>query len=236
MRKVSIIIPVYNEERTIVKVISSVNKLKIGNASKEIIVVDDFSTDNTRSILKKIKNKSIKVFYHTKNMGKGAAIRTALAHSTGNIIAIQDADLEYDPQNIAKLTKLVISNDADVVYGTRFANINLVLFGKNKTPLPLHLIGNKALTFLTNILYFNSITDMETGCKIFKKTIIKGMKLKAKRFDFEPEITAKILKRGYKIMEVPIVFKPRGFEEGKKITWRDGIKAAYFLLKYRFFD
>ncbi len=236
MQKISIIIPVYNEERTIAKVIDRVNKLKIHNVSKEIVVVDDYSTDKTRSILKKIKIKSIKVLYHTKNMGKGAAIRTALEHATGDIIAIQDADLEYDPQNIAKLSKLIISSDEDVVYGTRFSSTKLVLFGKNKTPFPLHLIGNRGLTFITNLLYFNSITDMETGCKIFKKKVVKGMKLKARRFDFEPEITAKIIKQGYKIKEVPIVFKPRSFEEGKKITWRDGIKAAYYLLKYRFFD
>ena len=236
MQKLSIIIPVYNEKNTILKVISNVKKLKIKNITKEIILVDDCSTDGTKDFLKKFNDKIIKIFYHTKNMGKGASIRTALQHSTGNIIVIQDADLEYDTKNIIKLIKPILNDSSDVVYGPRFVGKKLVLFGKNKTLLPLHLIGNRLLTFLTNILYFNSITDMETGCKIFKKSVIEGMKLRANRFDFEPEITAKILKRGYKIKEIPINFNPRTFKEGKKITWRDGIMAAYYLLKYRFFD
>ena len=169
-------------------------------------------------------------------MGKGAAIRTALEHSTGDIISIQDADFEYDPQNIVKLIKPILDGTSNVVYGSRFLGKKLVLFGKEKTKLPLHWIGNRGLTFLTNLLYFNSITDMETCCKVFKKNVIKNIKLNARRFDFEPEITAKILKSGYKIKEIPVDFKPRTFEEGKKITWRDGIKAAYYLLKYRFMN
>ena len=236
MTKLSVIIPVYNEENTISKVITGVNKIKIKDIPIEIIIVDDSSVDNTKAILKRIKDKSIKVVYHKKNLGKGAAIRTALKHSTGDVIAIQDADMEYDPNNIAKLIKPILNGSADVVYGPRFDNTKLVLFGKNKTILPLHLIGNRCLTFLTNILYFNSITDMETGCKVFRNKILNNIKLKATRFDFEPEITAKILKKGYKIKEIPIDFKPRTFNEGKKITWKDGIKAAYYLIKYRFFD
>ena len=236
MVKLSVVIPVYNEEKTILKVISEVKKIKIGNVAKELIIVDDFSTDKTRDILRRVNGKNIKIYYHSKNMGKGAAIRTALKHCSGGIIAIQDADLEYNPKNIARLIKPILNGTSDVVYGPRFAGTKLVLFGKNKTPLPLHLIGNRGLTLLTNILYFNSITDMETGCKIFKRSVIDNIELKASRFDFEPEITAKILKKGYKIKEIPIGFRPRTIEEGKKITWRDGIKAAYYLLKYRFFD
>lgn len=236
MPKLTIIIPVYNEERTILKVIEAVKRVEINNVEKEIIVVDDFSTDKTRNILKKIKDKTIKIFYHNKNMGKGAAIRTSLENATGDIISIQDADLEYNPQNIVKLIKPILDGSSDVVYGSRFLGKRLVLFGKEKTKLPLHWIGNRGLTLLTNLLYFNSITDMETGCKVFKKVVIKNIKLRARRFDFEPEITAKILKNGYKIKELPIEFNPRSFEEGKKITWRDGIKAAYYLLKYRFMD
>jgi len=236
MAKLSIIIPVYNEEKTILKVIGAVKKIKLGNIPNEIIIVDDSSTDKTRSILKKIKDNTIKIFYHEKNMGKGAAIRTALGHASGDIISIQDADLEYDPQNIARLARLILDGSSDVVYGSRFLGRKLKLFGKGKTPLPLHWIGNRGLTFITNMIYLNSITDMETGCKIFRKDVIKGINLKGNRFDFEPEITAKILKKGYKIKEVPIDFNPRTFNEGKKITWVDGLKAAYYLIKYRFSD
>lgn len=235
MAKLSILIPVYNEEKTILKVIDKVKRVKIDDIEKEIIIVDDFSRDNTRDILKKIKDKSIKVFYHNQNMGKGTAIRTALAHSTGGIISIQDADLEYDPKDIAKLVKPILDGSSDVVYGSRLLDKRLVLFGKEKTPLPLHWIGNRLLTLLTNILYFCKITDMETGYKVFKRKVIGGIRLKATRFDFEPEITAKILRKGCKITEIPIGFKPRTAKEGKKITWVDGIKAAYYLFKYRFF-
>lgn len=238
--KLSILIPVYNEEETILKVIDEVNKVKIDNVEKEIIVVDDCSTDKTRGILKKVKDdvkhKSLKIFYHSKNMGKGSAIRTALKNSTGDIISIQDADLEYEPKNIIKLIKPILEGKSDVVYGSRFLGKNLFLFGRKKTPLPSHWIGNKFLTLFTNLLYSGSITDMETGCKVFRKDVIGKISLKATRFDIEPEITAKILKKGCKIKEIPIDFNPRTFREGKKITWIDGIKAAYYLLKYRFVD
>ena len=236
MPKLSIIIPVYNEKNTILKVIKKVKNIKTRNIKKELIVVDDFSTDNTRDILKRLNDKTVKVLYHKKNMGKGAAIRTAIAHSTGDIIAIQDADLEYEPANIVKLLQPILNGNADVVYGSRFLGKKLSLFGSGKTMYPHHWIGNRGLTLITNILYFTSITDMETGYKVFKREVIKNINLKANRFDFEPEITAKILKKGYKIKEVPIDFTPRSFKEGKKITWKDGLKAAYYLLKYRFFD
>ena len=235
MEKVSIIIPAYNEEKTILEVIKEVKSVKL-DIEKEVIVVDDFSRDRTKELLKKIRDSSIKVFYHQQNMGKGAAIRTGLKHATGTIVSIQDADLEYDPQNLAKLVKPILEGKADVVYGSRFLGRKMTLFGKNRTVLPSHWIGNKGLTFLTNILYFDSITDMETGCKVFRKKVLDGITLKSRRFDFEPEMTAKILKKGYKIKELPIDFNPRTFEEGKKITWRDGIKAVYYLLKYRFLD
>jgi len=233
MEKLSIIIPVYNEEKTVLKVIQGVKKVRIKGAEKEIIVVDDCSTDSTRDILKKINDKSIKILYHKKNSGKGAAIRTALEHCKGSIISIQDADSEYDPRNILGLIRPILNKQYDVVYGSRFLGRKMILFGRNKTVLPMHWIGNRCLTFLTNLLYFNGITDMETGCKVFKKEVVEGIKLKSKRFDFEPEITAKILKRGYKIKELPIHFNPRTHSEGKKITWKDGIKAAYYLFKYR---
>ncbi len=224
----SIIMPAYNEEKTITQVINRVVKVSLKNIKKELIIVDDFSKDKTRQILSKIKNKDIKIFYHIKNMGKGSAIRTALKHATGDIILIQDADLEYDPQEYPKLLEPILKGKK-VVYGTRLSCIR-----EHHTNMYwLHFFGNWLLTTTTNILYGSRLTDMETGYKVFRKDVVKNMKLKSKRFDFEPEITAKILKRGYKIHEVPILFKGRKFDEGKKITWRDGIKALFYLIKYR---
>ena len=232
MIKLSVIIPVYNEEKTIKRVIDKVKMVQLKNIVKELVVVDDSSTDNTKDILKELKDKSMKVFYHQKNMGKGAAIRTGIKNSTGDIIIIQDADLEYNPDQYSKLLKLITENKAKVVYGSRLEAIR-----KNvKNMYKLHYIGNLFLTLITNLLYGAKITDMETGYKIFRREVIKGINLNAKRFDFEPEITAKILKKGYKIHEVSINFVGRKFEEGKKITWIDGIKAVYYLVKYRFFD
>ena len=230
--KLSIIIPVYNEEKTISRVIGRVKNAKLGNIKKEVIVVDDFSTDGTRKALSKLKNKGIKIFFHEKNKGKGAAIRTALKHAAGDIMLIQDADLEYDPKEYKKLLNPIIKGKAKVVYGSRSESIRKNLEKMYK----LHYFGNLFLTLATNLLYGAIITDMETGYKVFRKEVISNIKLKSKRFDFEPEITAKILKKGYRIEEVPIDFMGRKFSEGKKITWKDGIKALYYLLKYRFVD
>ena len=232
MLKLSVIIPVYNEDKTIKKTIAKVKKVQLKNIQKEIIIVDDYSSDNTRSILKDFSNKSLKILFHKKNMGKGAAIRTGLKKATGDIILIQDADLEYDPRYYGKLLEPIAKKRADVVYGSRVASII-----KNiKNMYKLHYIGNLFLTSMTNLLYGVKITDMETGYKVFRRDVIKDMNLRAKRFDFEPEITAKILKKGYKIVEVPISFVGRKFDEGKKITWKDGVKAMYYLIKYRFVD
>lgn len=224
--------PVYNEEKTILKIIDKVKKANTKSLVKEIIIVDDFSTDSTRKILSKLKDKRIKIFFHQKNQGKGAAIRTALNHVTGDIILIQDADLEYDPQEYTKLLTPLLENKTKVVYGTRIEVIKKNL----KKMYKLHYFGNMFLTSMTNILYGAKISDMETCYKVFKKEVIKNMRLRAKRFDFEPEITAKILKKGYRIKEVPINFMGRQFKEGKKITWKDGIKALLYLIKYRFVD
>jgi glycosyltransferase involved in cell wall biosynthesis len=225
--KLSIIIPVYNEEKSILEVINKVKKVNI-SITKEIIIVDDFSTDNTKNILNKLNN--LKIFFHQKNRGKGSAIRTALKHATGDIILIQDADLEYDPQEYQKLLTPILENRTKVVYGSRSNAIKKNL----KKMYKLHYLGNLFLTIMTNILYGTKITDMETGYKVFRKEVIQNINLKSKRFDFEPEITAKILKKGYKIVEVPIDFMGRKFNEGKKITWKDGVKALYYLIKYRF--
>ncbi|MBW2976426.1 glycosyltransferase family 2 protein [Candidatus Woesearchaeota archaeon] len=230
--KLSVIIPVYNEEKTIRKVIAKVRRVKLGDIKKEIIIVDDFSSDNTRKILSELKGKNIKIFFHKKNQGKGAAIRTGLKYSTGDLILIQDADLEYNPEDYPQLLKPIIEKKAKVVYGSRLKTIKMNLENMYK----LHYFGNMFLTVMTNILYGTKISDMETCYKLFRKEVIKGMRLRARRFDFEPEITAKILKKGYKIKEVPISFAARKFDEGKKITWVDGIKALYYLIKYRFVD
>ena len=230
--KLSVIIPVYNEEKTIGAVIGSVQKVALKDIKKEIIVVDDFSTDNTRKILLGLMDSNLKIFFHQKNQGKGTAIRTGLKHVTGDIILIQDADLEYNPSEYGKLLRPIIDDNKNVVYGTRLEYIKHNVKNMNR----LHFIGNIFLTHITNLFYNTHITDMETGYKVFRKEVIDKIKLKAKRFDFEPEITAKILKKGYKICEVPITFKARKFNEGKKITWRDGIKALFYLIKYRFIN
>ena len=230
--KLSIIIPVYNEEKTITEVVSRVLKVPLNNIKKEIIIVDDFSTDKTKEALDKIKSDNIKLFYHQKNMGKGSAIRTALRHATGDIILIQDADLEYSPEDYPKLISPILDKKTNVVYGTRLSYIK----SHKRNMYWLHYFGNWILTLITNILFNSRLTDMETCYKVFTKEVIENIKLRSKRFDFEPEITAKILKSGHNIYEVPIIFQARNFDEGKKITWRDGIKALYHLIKYRFVD
>jgi glycosyltransferase involved in cell wall biosynthesis len=226
--KVSIIIPVYNEKDTILKILYQIENVKLKDIEKEIIVVDDFSTDGTREILKGLGN--YKIVFHDKNKGKGAALKTGYKHATGQIIINQDADLEYDPQFYNELLKPILNNEAEVVYGSR-------MLGKHKDMYFLHFLGNNFLTIATNLLYGCRITDMETGYKVFKKEVLNNINLKSDRFDFEPEITAKLLKKGYKIKEVKIDFdNPRSFNEGKKITWRDGLMHFLYLVKYRFFD
>lgn len=234
--KVSIIIPVYNEEKTISRILAKVVLAKLPQGfSKEIIVVNDASTDRTTHEIKKCKIKMILV-NQGKNFGKGAAILTGLAKSSGDLILIQDADLEYDPNDYFKLLMPFKDHSVRAVYGSRLINYPLKLFGKHKTPLPVHLIANKFLTILTNFLYASSITDMETCYKVINKKLIISLGLATNRFDFEPEITAKILKRKIKIFEIPIKVTPRSYKDGKKITWRDGLMAIWTLVKYRFVD
>ncbi len=233
--KISIIIPVYNEEKTIGEIVSKVKKVKLPQGlTKEIIVVDDCSKDDSTKLLKKISG--FKLIRHNKNMGKGAAIRSGIKNTTGGVILIQDADLEYDPNDYPRLIEPILSGKATVVYGTRLKNYPIKIFGKKHTPFLTHYLGNMFLSLATRILYNSKITDMETCYKVFNTEAIKNIKLKSDRFEFEPEITAKILKAGYKIYEVPIKVNPRGYDEGKKITWRDGFLAIWTLVKYRFID
>jgi glycosyltransferase involved in cell wall biosynthesis len=222
--QISVIIPVYNEHNTIAEVIRRVQEQPY---EKEIIVVDDCSTDGTRSILQETAwPENIHILYHKKNQGKGAAIRTALGSATKDIIIIQDADLEYNPDDFGTVLKPILDGVADVVYGSRFLGIH-------RSFMLHHYIGNKLLTLTTNVLYNNMLTDMETGYKAFLAPVIKGIKIRSNRFDFEPEITAKVLKRGYRIYEVPIYYAGRDYAEGKKITWRDGFAAIWALIRFR---
>jgi len=219
--------PIYNEEKTLLEIYNRVKNVDIGNLEKEIIMIDDCSEDNSFGIIKSIKDKNVIKLRHNKNMGKGGAIKTALKKVTGDYVIIQDGDLEYNPEEYNKL--LPYTKDYDIVYGSRLSG---EVKGFN---VPLHFIGNKILSIATSVLYGKMVTDMETCYKLIKSDIIKNMKIDSDRFDFEPEVTARLLKSGNKIKEVPITYNCRSFEEGKKITWKDGIKALYVLLKYRFY-
>jgi len=233
--KLSVIIPVFNEEKTIGQLLARVLAEK---TPKEIIVVDDGSTDGTREEIKKFRNRDIKnikeirVFLHKVNQGKGAAVRKGIKNATGEILIIQDADLEYDPKDYQRLMKPILEGKAKVVYGTRLKTLPFRLFGKDKTPLPLHYLVNRFLSILTNLLYGSNLTDMETGYKIMSKKVYQHLHLESNRFEIEPEITAKILKKGYEIIEVPITTNPRGYKEGKKIKVKDALLAFWTLLKY----
>lgn len=233
--KLSIIIPVFNEEKTVKQLIQKVKSVTLPQKlKKEIIVINDASTDTTEKILSKIKG--VKLIHHKINLGKGAAIKTAFRYVKGQIIAIQDADLEYNPEDLRKLINPILKNKTYVCFGTRLKNYPLRFWGKNKTVLPTHWIANKSLSLLTSLLYQSKISDMETCYKVFRKEVIEKINLRSSRFDFEPEITAKILKQGYKILELPIKVNPRTKKQGKKIQFQDGLFAIWALLKYRFFD
>ncbi|MGA1368620.1 MAG: glycosyltransferase family 2 protein [Blastocatellia bacterium] len=228
----SILIPVYNEASTIREILARVEAVPLGDVRKELIIVDDCSTDGTREILQDLhRDGAHKVYFHSRNMGKGAALRTALTYVTGEIVIIQDADLEYDPAEYAELIKPILEGRADVVYGSRLSGAKVA-----RAFNFWHYIGNKFLTFITNVLYNSILSDMETCYKVFRADVIKNIQIKSNRFDFEPEITAKILKRKHKLYEMPISYYGRDFSEGKKITWRDGFAAIWALVKYRFID
>ncbi len=227
----SVIVPVFNEKDTVAEVLRRVAATGLPH---EIIVVDDGSTDGTREILRQLEAEGsipgLKVVFHERNQGKGAAVRTGFQHATGDVLLIQDADLEYDPEHYPLLLEPIRKGLADVVYGSRF-------LGAPRRPILFwNMVANKILTLVTNVLYNTILSDMETGYKVFKRQVIENMPLHARGFEFEPEFTAKVLKRGYRIFEVPIAFNPRDYTEGKKIKARDGFIALWTLLKYRFVD
>ena len=227
--KISVVIPVYNEIDTIEEILARVDKVAI---KKEIIVIDDLSIDGTRERLKKIvaDKENVKVIYHNRNKGKGAALRTGFESVPGDIVIIQDADLEYDPNEYPKLLEPISDGRADVVYGSRFIG------GPHRVLFFWHYVGNKFLTLISNALTNLNLTDMETCYKVFKSQILKDINLKSNRFGFEPEFTAKISKMRLRIYEVPISYSGRTYSEGKKITWKDGIVALCLIFWYRFFD
>jgi len=226
--RLSVIIPCYNEVNTVAEIIRRVRAVKLAH---EIIVVDDGSTDGTREVLAQIEpGDDLKIIYHPHNMGKGAAVRTGFQNATGDVFLIQDADLEYDPREYPILLRPIEEGIAKVVYGSRF------LGGPRKAMFFWNMVANRTLTFITNLLYNAILSDMETCYKVFRAEVIRDIPLRSRRFDFEPEVTAKILKRGYRIYEVPISYNGREWYEGKKISWKDGVIAFWTLLRYRFTD
>ena len=227
--KISIIIPVFNEKKSIEEIIKRVQAVDVG-LEKEIIIVDDCSQDGTRQILEKLNYPNMKLFFHSKNKGKGAALQTGFSQAEGDIILIQDADLEYDPKEYHKLLVPILDGRADVVYGSRF------LGGPHRVLFFWHYVGNKILTMLSNITSNLNLTDMETCYKVFKKEILNKIKIKSKRFGFEPEVTIKFAKLKCRIYEVPISYSGRDYSEGKKIGWKDGIAAIFHIIRYKFFD
>lgn len=227
--KLSIIIPVFNERKTIKEIVKRVLAIKMPGVVKELVIVDDKSTDGTRKILEKIKKEpsEFKIYYHGQNQGKGAAVRTGLSQATGDYLIIQDADLEYAPQDIVRLLKPIQEGKAEVVYGSRFT-------GEHRNMFFWHMMGNKFLSLITNLLYNTTLSDMEVCYKLFTRQALEGIKLKENRWGFDPEITTKILKKGIRIYEVPISYTGREVNEGKKINWKDGFRILWILLKYRF--
>jgi glycosyltransferase involved in cell wall biosynthesis len=222
----SVIVPVFNERSTVAEVLRRVRNVELP-VDVEVIVVDDGSSDGTDKILGALGDSTVRIISHGTNRGKGAAIRTGMEAARGDLVIIQDADLEYDPDDWSKLLDPIVRGKAQVVYGSRFT-------GERKNMLPLHWLGNRFLSLVTNVLYSSTLSDMESCYKLFDRRVLEGITIESDRFEFEPEITAKILRRGHRIYEVPISYAGREPSEGKKITWRDGIGALTTLLRYRF--
>ncbi len=237
MMSISVIIPVFNEEKTIGLVVEHLNKVDFGKNAKEIIIVNDGSSDNTAEEIDKLKKKYREVIalHHEKNKGKGVAVKTGINAATGEYIIIQDADQEYNPSDIPSLLEPILSGKTKIVYGTRLKRMPDFSRDERSVRFLLHYIGNKFLSLLISVLYGQWVTDMETGYKVFPKKYLDGITLRSRSFELEPEITAKFMKRGYKIVEVPISTNPRNYKEGKKLhTVRDGLIALWTIFKYRF--
>jgi glycosyltransferase involved in cell wall biosynthesis len=226
--KLSVVMPVFNEKRTVLEVIGAVQRVDVG-LEKEIVVVDDGSTDGTRELLQSIDDPCVRVVSHECNRGKGAAVATGIREARGDVVIIQDADLEYTPEDYPQVLAPILAGKADVVYGTRF-------LGPHRVFMFWHYAANRFLTFVTNVLYNTMLTDMETCYKAFRIEVLRSIRLRSRSFDIEPEITAKVFKRRLRTFEVPISYNGRSYEEGKKITWRDAFVALWTLLKYRFID
>ena len=227
MKKLSVIIPVYNEKAFVKKAIAAVLKANIGKLQKEVIVVDDGSTDGTTQVLRTIKNKKIKVLFQKKNQGKGAAIRRGLKEITGDVVVIQDADLEYDPKEFVFLLQPIIDKNADVVYGSRFLGDR-----PHRVLNFWHMVGNKSLTLMSNMMTNINLTDMETGYKMFTREVAEKLHLQEDRFGMEPEFTAKISRMKVRVFEIGISYSGRNYDQGKKIGWKDGFQAIWCILKY----
>jgi glycosyltransferase involved in cell wall biosynthesis len=225
-RSLTVIMPVYNERPTVAEVIRRMRAVELP-LTLQVIVVDDGSSDGSDKVLRAVEDSTVRVICHERNRGKGAAVRTGLAEARGDLVLIQDADLEYDPADWPRLLDPIMRGKARVVYGSRFT-------GERKNMLPLHWFGNRLLSLVTNVLYSSTLSDMETCYKLFDAQVLEGITIVSNRFDFEPEITAKVLRRGHRIYEVPISYAGREPDEGKKITWRDGFAALKALIKFRF--
>ncbi|OGB63068.1 MAG: glycosyl transferase [Caldithrix sp. RBG_13_44_9] len=229
--KLSIVIPVYNEKKYIQEIVRRVRQVNLSGIEKEIIIVDDYSDDGSRQVIKEqLESLVDKVIYQEKNKGKGAALRSGFQAVTGDIVIVQDADLEYDPQEYDKLLKPILDEKADVVYGSRFVGSE-----PHRVLLFWHYVGNKILTLLSNMFTNMNLTDMETCYKMFRREVLDGVKIEQDRFGFEPEITAKVARRHWRIYEVGISYSGRNYAEGKKIKWKDGLSAIWYILKYNLF-
>ena len=225
-KTLSVIVPVYDERTTVAEILRRIRAVSLP-LELEVVVVDDGSSDGTDKILAALEDSTVRVITHGANRGKGAAIQTGLENVRGDLVLVQDADLEYDPDDWPRLLDPVLKGKARVVYGSRFT-------GERKNMFPSHWLGNRLLTLVTNVLYRSTLSDMETCYKLFDRRVLEGITIRSQRFDFEPEITAKVLRRGFRIYEVPISYAGREISEGKKISWRDGVGAVIALFRYRF--
>jgi glycosyltransferase involved in cell wall biosynthesis len=225
-RTLTVVVPVYNERNTVVEILRRMRRVELP-IELEIVVVNDGSNDGTEKVLGALEDSTVRVVHHSHNQGKGAAVRTGLQHARGDLLLVQDADLEYDPDDWPTLLAPVLKGKAKVVYGSRFT-------GERKNLLLWHWVGNRFLSLVTNVLYNTTLSDMETCYKLFDRQVLDGITIDSDRFEFEPEITAKVLRRGYRIYEVPISYSGRDVTEGKKITWKDGFGALVTLVRYRF--